>query len=257
MFERFLILMVLVIAARVAWTTGQRTDLQRFIDYMQEDPEIYRLWDHILLLFHKHPFSIITLSTLSFVSCIALTYILITPSGIAGLIFILGVLACSSNFSTRHSIQYPLLALLVLTNNPVFLVPLILTKELAAWLGLGHLVIAGGLQLMTMVCALVAFLLYVAVRKYIGRRSRHPKGAPLFTPPFYVNLMLGRIEGTSRGLVVWNMAGVVAMLVFLVMNGPLLLLWTAGPILLFALWWEPQLWLPVVVVVLAGGAGGV
>ena len=253
MFEQYLVLSSLVIMARVAWSTGQRVDLDRFISYMHEDPEAYRLWDHILLYFHRRPFSIITLETMSFVLCMTLSYLFIVPIGVNGLVFVIGVLACSSNFSVRHSVQYPLLALLALTSNPVLLIPLILTKELAAWLGLGHLLLTGGLQPMTLIFAGVAFLVYVAMRLVVGKRARGPEGTPLFAVPYHIRYLLGRIEGRGRGQILWNLAGVAVMIVFSATRGLPLLLWTAVPVLLFAMWWEPQLWLPTVIVLLAGG----
>ena len=253
MFEQYLVISSLVMMTRIVWTVGQRVDIDRFISYMHEDPEAYRLWDHVLLRFHRRPFSIITLQTMSFALCMMLSYLLIVPTGINGLVFVVGVLACSSNFSVRHSIQYPLLALMVLTSNPIFLIPLILTKELAAWLGLGYLLLTGGLQPLTVICASAAFLAYVAMRLLVGERVRGPEGAPLFAVPYHIRYLLGQIEGRARGQILWNLAGVAVMIVFSATRGLPLLLWTAVPVLLFAMWWEPQLWLPTVIVLLAGG----
>ena len=253
MFKQYLIISLLVILVRMTWHTGQRVDVDRFIEYMHEDPEAYRLWDHILLHFHRRPFSIITLETLSFSLCVLVSYLLIMPTGLDGLLFLVGVLACSSNFSVRHSVQYPLLALLALTSSPFLLVPLILTKELAAWLGLGYLILTNGFQPLIIILAGVAFMVYLIMRRIIGTRQRVSGGAPLFAIPYYVKYMQGKIEGKNRVTILWNVAGVCAMVVFLIMRGPFILLWVAVPVFLFALWWEPQLWFPTVVVVLGGG----
>lgn len=250
MLEQFIVASSLVILTRLTWNTGQRVDLVKFIGYMHESPEAYRLWDHVLLRFHRRPFSIITLETLSFSVCMLVSYLLFMPTGLYGLMFVAGVLACSSDFSVRHSVQYPLLTLLAVTSNPVLLVPLILTKELAAWLGLGYLLLIGGLQPLTLICAGVAFLAYVAMRKMVGKRERR---APFFAPPYYIQYIRGKLEGKGRGLILWNLTGVFVMIVFSAVTGPALLLWTAVPVLLFALWWEPQLWWPTVLVLLAGG----
>ena len=56
-------------------------------------------------------------------------------------------------------------------------------------------------------------------------------------------------------MIFWNLVGTAGMLGVVMVRDLAggLLLWAAVPIVLFALWWEPQLWFPVVVVLLAGG----
>jgi len=250
MLEQYLVLSWFFIVTRITWAFGQLIDLDQFISYMDEDPEAFRLWDHLLLYFHKRPFSIITLLTMSFIFCMMVSYIIIMPAGVGGLVFAVGFMACAANFSVRHSIQYPLLALLGITGNPVLLVPLILTKEISAWVGLGYLLLTNGLQPLTLFFAALSFLVYVIMKLKIGKRGRSSYRVPLFAVPCYVRRLLSK---EKLGVVFWNIAGTAALVLFLAVYTPLLLLWTALPVFLFALFWEPQLWFPTVIVILAGG----
>jgi len=101
---------------------------------------------------------------------------------------------------------------------------------------------------------LIAGLLYVAARVYIGKAPRSEKTAPLFTPQYVLKVLRGDTEA-GRVQVAINLFSTATIIVFLVLAGPLgvgMIIWTAVLVVPLALWWEPQLWFPALVLVLGG-----
>lgn len=258
MIEPLLVLFILLVLTHVAWKSGQRTDLDAFLDSMVMRPNAYRLWDRLLLHLHRRPFSIITWECMAWGVMISLTYVLLQVTGIDLLLFLLGTATCSSGFKVRQSLMYPLLVLFVQTQCAPLLVLIVATKEVGLWIALGYLVLTGG-DMTSYVWVGVAGVFYLALRYSITGQKRSDLSAPLFTPPYYIRLFRhGRENGARRDLfamVFWDLIGSVGILSVVMVRSLAggLLLWAAVPIVLFALWWEPQLWFPVLVVLLAGG----
>lgn len=247
MIEPVLVIMLLFTSVRITWSVGQRMDRDNWIAYLRQKPNAYRLWDHLLLFFHERPFSIITLESLSWGVSVVITYLILMPSDVSLLVFLLVSFSVAAGFHIRANVMYPVLAALVVTGSPVFLVILILIKEHTAFIGVGYLLLHGGLTYSLVIWAIIAGFVYIILRVYIVAEER--EGAPLFTPRYAYDWLRGRSD-RSRMLLVWGIVPVAVTVLFGLVISPLLLVWSIVPILLFALWWEPQLWLPIVVVLL-------
>lgn len=253
MIEPLFVLFILLVLTHMAWKSGQRTDLNTFLDSMLMRPNAYRLWDRLLLHFHRRPFSIVTWECMAWGAMMSLTYVLLDITGTDLLLFLLGVAACSSDFKVRQSLMYPLLVLFVRTQFGPLLMLIVATKELGLWVALGVIILTGA-DMIAYIQVCLAGLFYLILRRLITGQRRSESSAPLFTPPYYVRL-LRHGNRDVYGMVFWNLVGTIGMFGVLMVRGLAggLLLWTAVPIVLFALWWEPQLWFPVLVVLLAGG----
>lgn len=249
MIEQLMVLAALFLCMRVTWQAGQRVDLDAWTEYLVMEPNAYRLWDQLLLYLDRRPFSLVTLYSLSWGASLGMSYLLLMPTGLGLLMFIVGVLAVSVNFSIRSSLMYPLLALLVVTGSPFILIPLAATKDHALWIGTGAMLFRLGLDPLVLLCAGLGVLLFLFLRFFI--EAEWPEsGAPQFTPRYVFNTVLGRNPEIGRGLLFWNSAGVAVMVLFgLLTNWPLLL-WGAVPVLLMGCFWEPQLWLPILIMLL-------
>jgi hypothetical protein len=250
MIEQLAITTILVIAARSSWVIMQNSgDMDHELDYLVREPNAFRLWDRTLLIFHRRPFSIYTLQSISFALCLVATYLFLTPRGDDLIIFLLSAIAMSSYTRVRASIGYPLLAMLVLTESPLFLLPLILIKEHTGFVGLGYLLLHSGIDMISIAfCGGVALMLYISARVFLPAKPRAEHATPLFTPRRAYAIIRGR--GRSRFALFWAFAYLPLVIWFGLLRSPLLLLWATIPILLFALFWEPQLWFPVVIVLL-------
>ena len=253
MIEQIIVLFILLVLTHMAWKNGQTMQLDRFLASMRMKPNAYRLWDRLLFYFHRRPFSLVTLQCMAWGTMMSLTYVLLDITGIDLLLFLLGAAACSSDFKIRQSLMYPLLVLFVQTQCAPLLVLIVAVKEVGLWIALGYLILTGG-DVTSYVWVGVAGVLYLALRHYITGQRRDSLSAPLFTPPYYVR----RLRQGNKDLfamIFWDLVGSIGMLSVVMVRGLAggLLLWAAVPIILFALWWEPQLWFPVLVVLLAGG----
>lgn len=258
MIEQFLVLIILLVLVKVAWNRGQTVDVDLLADYLRHDPNAYRLYDRLLLRFHRKPFSIVTIQTVAWGAMMFFTYALLQVTGTDLLLFLVGATVCAAQFKVRQALLYPLLVLFVQTQYGPLLVAIVATKELGLWIALGYLILSGG-DLTSYIWVFVAGGVYFLLRYVITAKPRAPLVAPLFALPYWIMLLRqGGKQGTKRNFYVgvfWNLLGTFGMLSVILVKSLAggLLLWAAIPIVLFAVWWEPQLWFPVLVVLLAGG----
>jgi hypothetical protein len=155
------------------------------------------------------------------------------------------------NFFIRQAPLFPLLALFAITQNPLLLFLIVLTKEQGLWVAGGYMLFTG-IDIVMVIWFANAALLYIAVRLWIGE-IEYSLDAPFFTPLFIWKNFRKQIRPAKFLL---NLLAVVVIVFFALMKGVLgiqMILWTAALVCLFALWWEPQLWFPTFVILLAGG----
>jgi len=239
--------------SKVAWDKGQSVSSDDLMEYLEHEPNRYRLFDQLLLRLHRKPFSIVTWQSMAWGGSVGLTYLLLRPEGTDLLFFLIAVAACSMMFFIRQAVLFPLLALFVLTYFPLLLIPIALTKEHGLWIVVGYMFFTGA-DILLYGWVLIAGLLYVAARVYIGKAPRSEKTAPLFTPQYVLKVLRGDTEA-GRVQVAINLFSTATIIVFLVLAGPLgvgMIIWTAVLVVPLALWWEPQLWFPALVLVLGG-----
>jgi hypothetical protein len=263
--ELYLTMTLLLLFTKMAWDKGQSIQPQYLIEYMQESPNAYRLFDQFLLKLHRKRFSFITWTSIAWFGSLVLTYIILfNPVWFTNwpfatlvvwnpqrMVFLIGAAACSMNFYIRQSLLYPLLALFSVTLNPLLLLPIVVVKEQGLWLAGGYLMFIGHLDLLNMTYIGLAGVFYLLVRWSIGKKPRSVENAPFFTPRYAIN----HLRNKRPKQVLIDLVALAAMFVFVVMEGMLgiqMIIWTAGLVFLFALWWEPQLWFPTVILILGG-----
>lgn len=250
MYEELLLTGVLLLfLTKMAWDRGQRAGNKRMLNHMSLAPNVYRLFDRLLMKLNRRPFSFITWTSLAWGASMMLTCFLLIPTGLDLLVFLIGAAACSMNFYIRQAPLYPLLAIFAMTLNPLWLILIVLTKEQGLWIASGYLFFTGADLIMFFWVATAGFI-YIAIRYRIGHRERSEGGAPFFTPPYVVQYLRKKPH-----LVAINLVAVVTIVIFSMMKGLLgiqMILWTAALVCLFALWWEPQLWFPTFILLIGG-----
>jgi len=246
-----------MLLTKMAWDKGQSLRSDDLIEYLEQEPNRYRLFDQFLLRLHGRPFSIVTWLSMAWGGSIGLTYVLLRPEGTDLLFFLIAVAGCSIMFFIRQAILFPLLALFALTYSPLLLIPIALTKEHGLWMVAGYMFLTGA-DILLYWYVLIAGLFYILVRMAVrierGNAPRSEKTAPLFTPHYVLKVLRGETDA-SRVQVAINLFSTATIIVFLVLAGPLgvgMMIWTAVLVVPLALWWEPQLWLPALVLVLGG-----
>lgn len=214
------------------------------LDYMRCDPNAWRWWDQLLLKFHKKPLSFQTLESLSWGGVLCVLFIVLELSSFNMLFFLLSVTAISTSGYVRQAPMY-LFLLLVGNVHPVFLIPLTLVKEVGGWIGVGILLYQGRI-VEALFYGGLSLVVYLALRIKSNReRIRLSNAAPLFTPPYFWIAIKTYPVGIIRDL------SVTVLLFFLYFwSAPLLFLWLAIPIVLFALPWESHLWFPLLIIIL-------
>lgn len=214
------------------------------LDYMRCDPNTWRFWDQLLLRLHKRPLSFQTLEAITWIVILNILYFVINPNGLYFLVFLVATVYISLSGYIR---QAPLLPLLLLTAqvHPIFLIPLMLVKEVGGWLGLGVLLLQGDL-----VSALfyggIAFCCYALLRLASGKERIRLEGtAPLFTPTYYLTALR-----KNRTLVLQDISVSAIIIVICFLQMPILSIWIAAPLILFSLPWEPHLWFPLFILIM-------
>lgn len=224
----------------IAWRTLHNTPF--LLAHMKCDPNLWRWWDRFLLWLHKRPLSFQSWEALTWVIVMNVLYFWIRPVGVNLLVFVLAIVAIGSSGYIRNAPMYPLI-LLVAIVHPIFLIPLVLVKEVGGWFGVGVLLWQGQF-IEAGIYGAIAFLLYLVFRLGSKQDSVRREGsAPFFTPPFLLSVLRKRPLLVLRDL---SVTGIIFLLYF--WQVPLLFLWMAGPLLLFALPWESHLWFPLLIV---------
>lgn len=214
------------------------------LDYMRCDPNAWRWWDQLLLRFHKRPLSFQTLESLSWGGVLSVLFIMLDLSSFDMVIFFASVLVMSVSGYVRQAPMYPLL-LLVANVHPAFLIPLTLVKEVGGWVGVGILLYQGRI-VEAVIYGGISLVVYVVLRiKSNKERVRLANAAPLFTPP-YLWTAIRRDPAT----ILRNLMVTIPLILLYFWYAPILFVWVAIPIILFALPWESHLWFPLLIIIL-------
>lgn len=244
MLDLFVFFTISVHLGYSSWRTMHNNP--HLLEYMDCDPNTWRWWDRLLLRLHKRPLSFQTLEALTWILTLNILFFVLRPTGLGLLVFLLVVIAISIGGYVKTSPMYPLL-LLVAFVHPVFLIPLVLVKEVGGWFGVGVLLTQTQI-IEAVIFGAIAGSLYVVLRVLSKRdRTRLDNTAPLFTPPYYLKAIRKTPATMIRDLSV-----TAVLFVCYFWTSPLLFLWLAVPLLLFSLPWESHLWFPVLLIILGG-----
>ncbi|MBY9005705.1 MAG: hypothetical protein KGD63_03015 [Candidatus Lokiarchaeota archaeon] len=183
----------------------------------------------------------------------SITYFLIRPKDKDYLIFI--VLSCFLPVFD-NILQILLLVLLVKFRErrgiSILLIPIIIIKELGAWIGFGYLLLSKKRSIYEIfVASIFSIIIFLFIRILIGDIEYPPNLAPFFTPPYIFNQLLDNPQFILIHLFI-NIIPLILIL-FYTIQGKFekkLLIWNVLPICLFAIFWESQLWLPVIMIIL-------
>lgn len=153
----------------IAFRTGQQIQSVLLV-YMQFAPNCYRLWDQALIYLHNQPFSYITLASTVWALSILGTWFLVRPDEMDTLALIIGAISASFYFYIRQSPQYLLMAAMVISGNPIFLILLVPVKEYAVVVGVLYLLVyrRASVQYATILCIVLAGLFYLGILLVVG-----------------------------------------------------------------------------------------
>lgn len=214
------------------------------LDYMRCDPNAWRWWDQLLLRFHKRPLSFQTLESLSWGGVLSVLFIMLEPSYLDMMFFLLSVFAMSVSGYVRQAPMY-LLLLLVANVHPAFLIPLTLVKEVGGWVGVGVLLYQGRI-VEAVIYGGISLVVYVVLRVRSNKeRVRLANDAPLFTPPY-----LWTAIRRNPAIILRDLMVTIPLILLYFWYAPILFVWVAIPIILFALPWESHLWFPLLIIIL-------
>ena len=239
------------------WVFSYRLSLNPgLIDYYLTSwasaPNRYRMYKQLLLFLHENPFPLFTWLSLFWIICVYLTYLIMKPDSNNLLPFIVSITVLTLVCGIVDAPIYPILALLTIYRDKkwisLLLIPLALIKEIAAWIGLGVLLLHGGNKKEGIVSFSIGAAIYAILRfVIIGDVGYAPDAAPFFVLPVLPSIILPSLK-----FVVIQSAFSLFILIIAIQREDLrILLWTAVPVFLFALFWYSHLWIPVIIVALA------
>jgi hypothetical protein len=237
----------------IGWKTLQNMDLAMKFDYWSYAPNRYRLFHQLLMLFHDNPFSIVTLISLSFGICMTVVYLTMKTDKRNIGILLLGTILTGALGYGYNAIVYPLMVVIGRLRNDkrvgLLLIPLALIKEFVFFIASVFLFIQNDdreRKGLTLTFSALGVALYLVVRFMIlGDIGNYPGSAPLLTPLY----MLENIDLWFFGM---GVAIVLTTLLTVRYTKDLIVVAiNAVVVSALALWWEPQLWLPIIVLLLA------
>jgi len=222
-----------------------------WIDFWHYAPNTYRMWEQFTIwLSGGDGLFVLYFTILSWVVCVFIAYMIMRPIEHPE-IFFLWLLWMGYFGYIMNGPMYLLFALLSRYAKerwiPILLIPLALIKEVALFIGAMYLLLyVKEHRKESVVGSALGALAYIAVRVLIGEVSYYPTGAQFFLPMIQYVLVMS----------------IQSFLVFIIANTILLLftidtlrhyrLWVLVliPNLLFALFWEAQLWFPLIILLL-------
>ncbi len=261
-----LLLFVLLVCVftYLGWWRAIVIDVESWIgEYWQYSPNAYRLWQQLILFISSFSIPITTLNVISWAICLILVYPILRP-GLREVLILLAWHALVCAWCTFYNA--PALILIALAARypnhrlaPALILPLTLIKE---FLGPTLLVFfllfcENRVRWRAIFWSFIAGITYLVLRiMIIGERPNAPPPfAPAITPLYVIEVMnwvlfiIGVVP--TIGLILLTMLYYRRVHPQYLKRALSLVLITALPIALFALFWEPQLWLPQVLILLA------
>ncbi|RDE15866.1 MAG: hypothetical protein C4K49_05315 [Candidatus Thorarchaeota archaeon] len=245
---------VLALVTICAVLIGNAQDWQSWFPvYWRYSPNAYRLWEQFTLyLSGVLSSNIVNIMALTFFGFMVLTYLTIRPMNDMPL-FMMWMLYMAFWGYVMNGPMYLLLCALARYYTrrwaPALLIPLVLIKEVSVWLGLGYLVLhhrwKSGTIFFVLSVIVYGFLRFVVIGNVPDYSQVDPSSAPLFTPIWMFTMLL---SSWSVIVVILLLLPVIVLVVLSAWRSPdwRLWAWMTGPNVLFALFYEPQLWLPIV-----------
>lgn len=241
---------IIWIITGLGYRTLQKISIVSKLEYWGYAPNRYRLFHQLLIYFHNNPLSVITLITLSFGLCMTAAYLIIRPKDQDLTLFIMGILLVGGLGYGYNALMYPILAIMGKYRDrpltPLLLIPLVLTKEFAFFVAVVFLILYSRNKSISILSGIIASVVYLIVRfMVLGNIDNYPASAPLFTPFYMIQVINPWFLGIGFAVVL------MMYLVTRTRNDILLVIATAIVTFTFALWWEPQLWVPTVILIFA------
>lgn len=230
--ERFAAVTVCLMLAYMVW---RNLDLN--LSYFAAAPNRYRMFTQVLLALNDIPLSFTTLLCLSWGLSMAVLCLMVENEKQILLVLVWGVLMAVGGAVTSGP-MYPILYQLSVTRNPRYLVPLALLKDHALILGVLFLLLHG---VKAWKWILISGGIFLSVFLIIGIVPYAVGAAPLITP---VHALIN-VGGHILPLI-----GVATLLLLSPFNRLLFLL-NVPIVFLFGLFWEPQLWAPLIILEMA------
>lgn len=222
-----------------------------FTDRVQYAPFAYRLNWQIISLLEDAPFSVLTWISISWIVSMILVYLILRPKGSQLFLFICWF-AAVSYFGTIFDGEALLLVTLVVVYKdykyaPLLLIPIALFREIVAFIGFLFLFFYTENKKEGTLSFIIAGVLYAVVR-FILIGNRPYQSLDFFTIPYLLDFLLN-----PTYLLVYIPLIIILVLLTVDLEYKWMWLITAIPNFLFALFWEPQLWFPLVLVQLGVG----
>ena len=242
-----LIIWVATVLGHQKLNTMNIADLLIYWDYA---PNRYRLFLQLLIFLHEIPFSVITLISLTFGISMTITYLIIKPKDQDLILFIAAVLLVGGFAYGYNAIMYPMLAIIGKYKDhkltPLLLIPLALFKEFTFVIAVLYLLLYIKKKLPILICSTIGAISYLIIRFWVlFDTTNNPNGAPLIT-------LLHALKSTDLWLLGIGLCIIIIMILAVKEKREgILIITTAIIIVTFALWWEPQLWVPTLILILA------
>jgi len=242
-------LLILAVIAFLTYNTWRTFGLAGIIltDRFTYAPYAYRLnWYVVKFLSQVTSLSIVTCMAVMWIGSMSAVYILLRPNEYDTIIF-LGWLIAICMFGTIYDGEaFVLLVLLVKYQDnrysPFLLIPLILFKEEIAFIALVYLLLYKIFTKELVISAGCSGLLYLVFRLLIGEVP-YPSFVPFFTPPVLLSFFLN-----TSYFITWVPMSVALIVLTCDLKYKWLWIITSIPIFLFALFWEPHLWFPLILI---------
>lgn len=213
---------------------------------VQYAPFAYRLNWQIVSFLNGAPFSVLTWMSISWIASIILVYIILRPKGSQLLLFICWFAAVCYFGTIYDGEALVLIALLAryMDNKytPLLLVPIALFREIVAFTGLLFLFFYTNKKIEGFLSFIAGGALYGVVR-FIVIGNKPYAAFDFFTMPFLLDFLMNPAY-------VFTYILLIVALIFFTINTQYKWMWlfSAIPFFMFALFWEPQLWFPLVLI---------
>ncbi len=234
----------------VAWSCLLTSDAETFwLWHWQHSPNRYRLLQQLFLLLNGHPLSLGQLMTITWGLSMVALMLVMAPDRSELVPLLVVTMMMSAQLLILSAPAYVLLAVLCRYKDHRFaflLVPMM--TVLKEFLGFAAVValLASGNRCNAVLGAALSAAAYAAVWLLMGPSDTAPGGTPLVTF-FY---MIGVLQTSWAISATVFTAVIIAAFALLVRNrsDALLVAVLVAPIFVFGFFWEPQLWLPAMIV---------
>ncbi len=219
------------------------------LSYYTFSPNAYRLWTQFIVVLTRYGLlSLAAITSIQFLLSVIVLWILIRKTDELPAI-LLGLVVVCLFLRIMDAPMYIILALLGRTKRSELLIPLVLLKEIAFWLGFGYLLLFCRSK-RTFILGCISATLYIIIRfALIGNRPLIYPDAPVILLPMIVSEIL------TMSLVSFLFySGIAIALILTVVRDwtqVMLAIWLFIPVLVFSVFWEPQHWLMLVILLVA------